>query len=345
MPFLHLPTDTALDQVVDELTRRRLLGGGLALGGFAIAGCGSDDPRADESRPARTRSFTDATGDAVEIPQAPARIVSINDLLATRVLALGGSIVGLPTVGTDFRPEIADLFDLDDVTSLGPDPSVEAIAALEPDLILVGAYKGEVYEGNTPVAQLRTVAPVVVLETFNAVEEATGIAAELLGNAATTSVEVLRSDFDDALGELRDVLGESWSDVDTVVVRYDGPQAPLYVWAPTSVPPTDVIDRMGVRWLPEVGAAEENGGDLELSLEEVGSLDCDLMIIATAFQADDAPPPEELPVFAGLEAVRQGQVVKIDQSYFGVNYVTYSRLARKLAADIGRLGAIATDLV
>lgn len=78
------------------------------------------------------------------------------------------------------------------MVSLGTDPSVERIASLQPDLIIASAYKGEVNEGNTPLARLREIAPVVVLETFNTVEEATAVTAELLGDAATVTADTLR---------------------------------------------------------------------------------------------------------------------------------------------------------
>lgn len=137
----------------------RLLAGCLGLCG--LAGMAAMPALAQDR-------FVDDLGRAVAMPEAPQRIVSLDDLRITvPLLELGvvpiGSHGRLGAGGTPYVRGGALLTGLDfeatDMAFLGAHPvDVERLAALAPDLILAPPHQ------PVPVAQLAAIAPTVVLD-------------------------------------------------------------------------------------------------------------------------------------------------------------------------------------
>lgn len=157
----------AAGTIVDELTRRHLLGGGVGVAALLVTGCGSDDASdasASGTAPS-TRGFVDVTGEELQIPVRPERIVATHDINAgAQVLALGGPLIGCATRGAGFDEALTTYFDMAGVAEVGEyyQPNIEAIAALQPDLIVHEGFDGQLYfEGDDTLDRLRTIAPVV----------------------------------------------------------------------------------------------------------------------------------------------------------------------------------------
>ncbi|MBJ3785025.1 ABC transporter substrate-binding protein [Devosia sediminis] len=133
-----------------------------------------------------TRSFTDDLGRTVDIPVEPLRIVALHDLSITvPMIELGVMPIGshgrTTAENTPFIRSSKVLtgvdFDNSDIQFVGNLPAdVEAVAALEPDLILTTPWQ------TAPVEQLQAIAPTVVLDdsvrgafgTFDVLAELTG---------------------------------------------------------------------------------------------------------------------------------------------------------------------------
>ncbi len=134
-----------------------------------------------------TRSFTAANG-TFAIPVAPQRIVALNDqIVALPLYELGAPVVGsagrTAADGTHFMRGGMDTLGIDfantDIAYIGGFNSldIEAIAALQPDLIIGGPYT------DTAVAErLQTVAPTLIInnnelgiiETMRTLADVTG---------------------------------------------------------------------------------------------------------------------------------------------------------------------------
>jgi iron complex transport system substrate-binding protein len=132
------------------------------------------------------RSYTDDAGRVVDVPVAPKRIVSLHDSsLTVPLLELGVMPVGsFGRPGADGKVYMRGAATLTGVTFenspiayVGGSPAdVEAIAALEPDLIITAAFN------ETPLEQLEKIAPTVVVEdnmrgefvTFDRIADLTG---------------------------------------------------------------------------------------------------------------------------------------------------------------------------
>lgn len=140
----------AVGTIVDELTRRRLLGGGIGAAALLVAGCGSDDGTdasdAGVTGDAGTRTITDDAGDEVTVPARPQRIVSTWSYGAAVLLEAGAPVVGMP-LSTEplFEEDLAARHDLGDVADIGTVDAlnIELVASLTPDLIVVALLGGE----------------------------------------------------------------------------------------------------------------------------------------------------------------------------------------------------------
>ena len=100
------------------------------------------------------RTFVDATGASVPLPPAVRHLVATDDEVAALLLGLGAVLVGC--AGT-----------LDGIKRVGPPraPDPKAVAALRPDVIVVGAIdKVPDLVDERLVAALRRVAPVIAVE-------------------------------------------------------------------------------------------------------------------------------------------------------------------------------------
>jgi iron complex transport system substrate-binding protein len=336
----------AAGTVVDELSRRRLLGGGAGIAALLLGGCGSDDTSdaAASSTPATTRGFVDATGEEIQVPVRPQRIVATHDLNGgSQILALGGPMIGCATRGDGFNEALSLYFDTAEIERVGEvyQPNIEAIAGLQPDLIVHEGFDGGMFfDGDDTLARLRAVAPVVAIDTFRPVDDVMADFADLLGEAATVAVEDQRRDYEAVLDELRDMYGEGWSDV---TASYMSLNDGLEAWGPTALPVTQILTAVGVSWVPVMleAGSEENGGYIgSISLERMDDFSADLIVVQT-FE------PELLSesLFQQLPAVQAGQVVEVDTDLLGAHYPNYIAVAEALRDGLRLLGDIRTDIV
>ncbi|MFD3163468.1 ABC transporter substrate-binding protein [Herpetosiphon sp. NSE202] len=109
-----------------------------------------------------TRTFTHALGE-ISIPNVPQRVIALDWMYLEDVVALGVQPVG--AIDLENYPKWIDLpLTIDpSVVSIGanPAPDFETIAALKPDLILVGSLRGE-----TIYDQLNAIAPTMMFNPY-----------------------------------------------------------------------------------------------------------------------------------------------------------------------------------
>lgn len=214
-----------------KLHDRSKFGGLIATVGFVfvfmfiLAGCGSGDNSGEasslppSSAPASasapsssetdggsgTRTVKDAYGD-VEVPVNPQRVVVLASAGLDNVLALGVKPVGAPysiSVNANFFAHLAGQTDGIENTGTTDQPSLEAIAKLNPDLIIGQKDTHEaVYE------DLKTIAPVYMTDRLP------GEWKELLGDQADAvnkqaEADKLIADFEARIATFKADMGES----------------------------------------------------------------------------------------------------------------------------------------
>jgi len=153
------------------MTTRRTLTAVLAVGAMtALAACGTtDEPAADAATTAAGSgpvSITDDRGETVELDAPATRVVSLEWMQTEMLTSLGVTPVGAADVAgyTSWVGTVVPLQgEPEDVGTRG-EPSVEAIAGLEPDLII--GVTSSIPEGA--MEQMERIAPVALFDGADA---------------------------------------------------------------------------------------------------------------------------------------------------------------------------------
>lgn len=190
--------DRAFGRIVDELTRRGLLAGGLATTALAgVAACSPDRPAPAAGSPS-TRRVQGAYG-PVDLPVRPGRIVAFPSAPLSTLLDLGGTAVGTDDDEASVMVP-ANRNKAAAVPSIGSWGSISAekIAARTPDLIIstTGWVDDKLY------SQLAAVAPTLIIDDSKASWEQVATAtAQAVGRE--DQLAALRTSYADRLAAVR----------------------------------------------------------------------------------------------------------------------------------------------
>lgn len=242
----------------------------LSLGSLAIvallAGCGTTsdaaDAPADDAAPADAITLQDAEGEDVVLENGPAeKVVALEWAQAEIVQSLGIELTGIADASGyeswvgDAVPTLGDPADV----GVRNEPSVEAIAELEPDLIVgvPGSVPDEVRE------QLERVAPILLLEPANAADPLGAVQEAVTTLASATGREdegeALNAELDAKLEENAERIADAGLDGTPVVFTSpyaDGGNVTIRMHGPGSAPQA-VLTAMGLApaWTDEGDAA------------------------------------------------------------------------------------------
>ncbi len=290
-----------------------------------------------------TTSFTDDTGRVVEVPVAPKRIVSLHDVsLTLPLLELGVIPVGshgrTTAEGEPFIRSSAVLtgvdFDNSTIQFVGNLPAdVEAVAALEPDLILTTPWQ------TAPVDQLATIAPTIVLDSGLrrgfAMHE---VLAELTGTQDTLAI--LDARYQEQVAQIRRLIDTGSVSVNVI----QGVNDQLAVWH-TYGALGKLLRDAGFVFPERVDAIPE--GDFEnFSAETLPEMDADFVFVTYRTDTLETPADAEkyleevMPGFCDfLHACRENQMIVIPReeasaaSYYGLGVLAYTVLSHISGRD------------
>jgi iron complex transport system substrate-binding protein len=318
-PSLLLPPPDAPQSLlapVDDLTRRRVLVGGVSLALLAAAGCaGGDGGGASSGDRGATRTVTDPTGRRVDIPVDPQRIVALDpNRLIVDLVALGHTPVGATTNVTNpdggLAPTLGDA--RDDIEELGPTGSadVERVVGLRPDLIFHAADYQDIATDT-----LSAIAPTIVYPRIPpGLREPTRWLGDLLGRAERA--EQVISEFETLLDERRPALGLDGRTVAVVNLLNTEAGQNVMLLGP---PYTEVFELLGATIGPDEVDGEPRGELLDVSLEVLpGALrDIDVLVclVYRGTAEDHAADRTGSPLWEDVPAVARGDVVYTDIQY------------------------------
>ena len=313
------------------LTLAALAGCGAANGETNEAGAGGDSGSAAEDVFPVTieHTFGETT-----IEEQPERVVVLGWSAQDTVYALGVEPVGMPSYpfggGDDgVLPWIDEHFDPDVTTLLdtADGPPLEAIAALEPDVILAP------YEGfdETAYESLTGIAPTVAYpgEAWTTPwREQTRLIGTALGRVE--EAEQLIADADDRVAE----IAAEHPEFEGLTFAYTslGAEA-LYLYLPTD-PRVQLIEDLGLTVAPSVGelsAGVEESFYAELSLESAPDIAADVLVgFADGLSAEEVAA---LPIYSQVPAIQRDSAVLIDDQSFAAAVSSVSVLAIPFVLD------------
>ena len=290
-------------------------------------------PQVEDSPADWPRTFTDALGETVTLQAPPQRVISLSTGFAETIFTIGAGdrLVGR-TDFVDHPPEILQ------VPTVGGmiNPSLEAIAALEPDLVLtVHGTPHDVVEGVR-----RTCVPVIARDPVTVAEvlECTRDIGRYLG------IEQEADALADDLEARRDAVAEGAWDV-----ARQGRPSVLFVIDLDNVFVAgaghfvdDMIQIAGGVNAATLAAGEAAGQWPSLSLEAVVALDPDIIIMALEDDrgevVDGAALLRQRPAWRDLSAVRGDRVYNIDPDLT-------SRAGPRLFDALEQIAGIVSDAV
>lgn len=272
------------------------------------------------------RVVEDVNHEQVTVPADPQRVVTLSEPTLDGALALGVTPVGsVNGRGQSTMPNyLIDLADGIPAVGTVAQFNFEAIAALEPDLILTYAFGG-----NNPesVAILQQIAPVYFVGYAGAEWKTTfRNTANALNKAE--EAEQLLAEFDDYAAGVKEKLhAAGYADKTFSIVRWQGSNASLIL---KELPPGMALETIGLR-RPPAQDKEGRGHSEPISLENLTDADADYMFFGTLGGSSVNNPvaggtaditgaeaayeeAQGIPGFRDLTAYRNGNVILVDGS-------------------------------
>ncbi len=300
-------------EIVDDLTRREFLVGGAAA--LLLGGCGSGEGSGAETTSADTRTIEHKYG-STEISGAPERIVTVGLTDHDAVLALGLKPVGVTDWYGDYPnatwPWARDEFGDEPPEVVGgaaAEPNFEAVAALEPDLIL-GLYSGLTEDQFDALSEIApTIAqPGEHVDYGVPWQKQTRTTGRALGREERA--EELITGIEARFAEARERNPE-FEGATTVTVGFNAPGA-YFVYGPED-PKSRILESLGFVF-PE-NIAEVVGAEFgaEISAERFDLLDVDALIWSTSTTPELIPELEESEIYQNLEVAREGRDVFLEE--------------------------------
>jgi iron complex transport system substrate-binding protein len=296
------------------LRRTALLAAALTTTG-ALAACGSgDDGPAAGSAPSSGGAFpvtvSTAFGD-VEVPAEPQRVVALGWGDAETALALGVQPVGasdwLAFGGEGVGPWAEGRYDEAPEIIETLEPGLEAVAALEPDLIL---------DTRSPATPERHEALTAIAPTIGQPE---GVDAylttwqqqlDLVGQALgrTEEAEQLRGDLEQRIADAA-AANPAFDGTEVAVGAYSSEGFGAYVRGDTRV---DFMESLGFTNEPAVQDLATESFFVPVSDEQVALLDAPLTVVFPIFV--DPSQITGNPLWQTLGSVQQGNAVLLDET-------------------------------
>lgn len=300
---------------------RRAFMAALAVAASAglLVACGSGSSAGEGAR-----TITDGRGRAVEVPAAPRRVVALSEPTLDGMLAIG--LRPIATTGGRGQSGTAAYLGTraDGIPSVGAlgRPSIERVAELRPDLILVD---GTSIQDGAVIDKLRRIAPTVyVSRTGEDWRRAFDTLADVLGERQRGDEVLAR--YDDRVAAIRERLGAN-AHATVSIVRWGGIGLPAVLMR--EIAASRILHDLGLR-RPPFQDRKGPGHSVPVSLENLDAIDADWMFLGalgtgatggvSEVPADVAAARDALrlarqtPGFSELRSVRAGHVVAVDGS-------------------------------
>ncbi len=293
-----------------------------------LTGCGADKEETKEAAP-QTEEKADSTEQAesttytvehamgtTEVPATPEKVVILTNEGTEALLAMGVTPVGavkswLPAEGSDYYAHIMDQMEGVQVVGTESEVNVEAIAALQPDLIIGNKMRQEaIYD------QLKAIAPTVFAETLRGDWKENFKLYSKAINKEEEGTKVL-ADFD---ARIDTIAAKADLETEISVVRFMADHTRIYY---TDTFSGVIFDQIGFKRPANLEALfadkPEDKFMRKVGKEGIPEMDGDIIFYFTYEPGDGKATTNETemindPLWQNLSAVQAGNVHKVDDA-------------------------------
>lgn len=282
----------------------------------------SEDSGSTATDAAETRVIIDMLGREVEIPVSPKRVVMMNDReLASMAVSLGYVPLGIVAGDVDYIDRLSSIGGLQgdlsqmEALSVG-EPDLEAIAAVNPDLIFQDSWAVE--NQTNEFELLEKIAPVVAITPRESLDflAPQRMMADILG--LTDVLEQRIADYEERITMLSSEIGDPFDNATYNIIDQYSPQDSNYIydlagdsaWWPAVIVFTD----LGAEPVASILRDTQEMGWLDIGTERVAEYDADLVFLATL---NDAPvDPIVLNLMQNTKAAQNDQLFQINSEFW-----------------------------
>lgn len=241
-------------------------------------------------------------GGETQVPLNPARVVALDEPVVDALLILGIQPVGAPTrarSGGGFQSHLAPMLEGTEPIGEYGVPNLEAIVALEPDLILHDAWLAAEEVG----AQLSRIAPTVPLEAWADIRDTLLTVGRLLGKEEQAQARVAQ--YERKVAVARERLAEV--DEPVALVRLRSEKDFYLQGAVDNGLGTFLYGDLGLTPDPITAHTDFQS----LSLEVVPNFEAEYLFVSVEDEATYQSLLED-PLWQNVPAVQKGQIYRID---------------------------------
>ena len=319
--------ERALDTMSQAGLTRRTVAAGLA--GLIALGVRRADARQATPAASGTRPVNTVHG-VVEVPTNPRRVVALTYISSIAAAELGVMPVGVTRWIPELPPGFPDMADIAKVENTSYDLDIEAIIALEPDLIL-GSDVLDPADQQLPYEHLSRIAPTALFEWVgggaNWAVEAAGCA-QALGK--DDQFAELRAAYDQKAEQIKKTYAEELTALTFDFL--DAGESEWYLHGPASTHCKVAIDA-GVTLGAGAALADAFTG---YSFEQLNVLTDTGALMVRAEPDPSLAILRTLPTFTTLPAVAADHVLTTDYFYVA-SYAQCNALLEDLEAGLGSL--------
>lgn len=314
----------------------------IALAVLAVSACSSTDE--DTSQSAQF-SYTDSRTQVIELDRTPTRIVA-SEQAAAALIPLGIKPVGV-WGSSGFADSIPlNGLDLAGIESIGQaygDINIEAVAALEPDVIVTGSYAGGALGGigagtSELAAKLSALAPILtvsaqtpssqILDDYHSLAVALGAAMD----SATITAE--RAAFDTAVANFKSAIAAKPG----LTAMAVSPSDQFYIAINDEFPELLDYQAWGLNLMSStVARTSDSGSFAPVSWENVGDYQPDLILLDTRpYSTPRATLEQQRPTWQFLAAATSGNIADWTTDATN-NFASYTTQITALTSAINRI--------
>jgi iron complex transport system substrate-binding protein len=307
----------------------RVLLGTLVITALVAAACSSSSSSAagpTGSSSAGPWTYTDGRGETVTLDEMPTNIVAYAPAPLDALMRLGVEPVGAfggPLDGWVMLDGL-DMSGVENVGEVYGEINLEALAALQPDLIVSAFDPRQTalppfgISSEKQYNQVSAVAPVVAIDSTKdnsaVIEDFETLAGALGADLASPSVVAAHDAFDAAVADLQAATAENPGVLASGMSAYEGDQ--VYLAHPSAFPTLRDYETWGLELLDPPG--QEPAGDSYntnyfwklLSFENADSYPTDLLLYDSQSGGIPASKLPETPTLDALPSVETGQVAQ-----------------------------------